>query len=99
MTRRHGWSLLLCFLTGCSMHPLTDFWDYVHPGKLYPNKVEPYGGVAIPQGPILPAAQNPLIAPAFPGGVVPPPAPLPGSRPAGIELQPPLPPPPPPRSF
>lgn len=104
MKRSRLWSLLLCLLAGCSTHPLVDIWDYFKPGKLGPNKVAPYGGVAIPQGPIVP------VAPAFPGAaggsVIPPPAALPGNQgPGGLQLQPPTPgdipippPPPPPKS-
>ncbi len=82
---------LFSFLFGCSTHPLADTCDFFKPGKLGPTKVQPYGGVAIPQGPIVP------VAPNFPGAgpgpaVIPGPAPFPG-----VELQPPLPPPPPPK--
>jgi hypothetical protein len=107
MKRHRGWSLFLCFLAGCSTHPLVDTLDFFKPGKLYSDKkVQPYGGVAIPQGPIVP------VAPVFPAGVVPlppgsgavpPPAPLPGNQPFQLQpptgdIVPPLP-PPPPRSF
>lgn len=102
MNRRHGWLFLLFFLAGCSTHPVTDLCDYFKPGTLGPNKVQPYGGVAIPQGPIVPVvpATGPL-PPAFPGGgVVPPPAPLPGGQPFQPQppqpIFPPLPPAPPP---
>lgn len=102
MTRTRGWTLLFCFLSGCSTHPCADFSDYVKPGKLGPTKVTPYGGVAIPQGAIIPAAPDisvgpPAAFPAAPGAVapvVPPPAALPPASP-GFQLQPPLPPPPP----
>jgi hypothetical protein len=92
MTRRQGWLLLLCFVSGCSTHPIADLCDYFKPGKMGPNLVQPYGGVAIPQGPIVPPAPNfpggPIIP--VPGGVIPPPATLPGNRPpGGILLQPP----------
>lgn len=92
MSRQVRWSLLFCIFAGCSTHPITDACDYFKPGKLGPNKVTPYGGVAIPQGPIVPVANVPVIGvPAFPGGgVIPPPAPLPGNR-SPVELQPPLP--------
>jgi hypothetical protein len=107
MTRKRGWTLLLCFLTGCSTHPLVDVCDFFKPGKLYPNTVTPYGGVAIPQGAIIPAAPNisvgppAVLVPGPPGPpVVPPPASLPGNRPPGFQLQTPTPggdfPPPPP---
>jgi hypothetical protein len=90
MKTRRGWTLLLCFLTGCSTHPLVDTCDFFKPGKLYPNTVTPYGGVAIPQGAIIPAAPNISVGPpaALPPGppVVPPPATLPG-----FQLQPPTP--------
>ncbi len=98
MNRLCRWSFFLCVLAGCSTHPGTDFCDFVQPGKLYPNKVQPYGGVAIPQGPIIPVMQG---GPTFPAGpIVPPPAPLPGNRPPGaVELQPPPLPPAPPPNF
>src|SRR4051794_40041092 len=106
MKRQLGWSVLLCLLIGCSTHPLTDICDYVRPGKLGPNVVAPYGGVGIQQGAFLPQTPaiglgGPPAAPAFPGGgLVPPPAPLPGNRPVtGVQIQPPQPvevPPPPP---
>ena len=101
MSRRRPISLLLCLLCGCSTHPLVDFCDYVQPGKLGPTTVPPYGGVAIPQGPIVPGATiAPVVGvpvPVVP--VVPPPAPLPGVGP-GVQLETPTPspafPPPPP---
>ena len=105
MNHLRGCSILLCVLAGCSTRPVLDVCDYVQPGKLGPIKVQPYGGVAIPQGPIVPVVNVPVIGvpgPAFPGGaVVPPPVPLPGNRPPGaVELQPPpfppIPPAPPP---
>ncbi len=103
MTRQRGWTLLLCFLSGCSTHPLVDFCDYVRPGKLGPTTVTPYGGVAIPQGAIIPVAPNISVGPpaVLPPGppVIPPPAPLPGNIPPGVQLQAPaagdFPPPPP----
>ncbi|HZZ80072.1 MAG TPA: hypothetical protein VFE62_16280 [Gemmataceae bacterium] len=105
MTRKRRWTLLLCLLAGCSTHPLVDTCDFFQPGKLYKTTVTPYGGVAIPQGPIIPAAPNIGVGPpaAIPTGpLIPPPAPLPGNRP-GVQLQtptpgpefPPQPPPPP----
>jgi hypothetical protein len=95
MKTRRGWTLLLCFLAGCSTHPLVDTLDFFKPGKLYPNTVTPYGGVAIPQGAIVPPAPNISVGPpaALPPGppgplVVPPAAALPGNLP---QLQPPTP--------
>ena len=98
MTRKCPWYLVLCLLTGCSTHPLVDFQDYFRPGKLGPTTVQPYGGVTIPQGPIMPGAPiMPIIGapvPLAPGGaVVPPPVALPGTP------FPPLPPDPPLRKF
>ena len=84
------WGTLLAFLlTGCSTHPLVDVLDYFKPGTLGPNDVQPYGGVCIPQGAVLPPAPAAVVIPGpspgappppptFPG-VVPPPAPLPGA--------------------
>jgi hypothetical protein len=96
MTRRHGWSLLLCVLAGCSTAPIANTLDFFCPGKMYPNTVTPYGGVAIPQGPILPPAPGLTIGVPMPPGPVPAPVPIPGNiPPGGIQLQPPLPPPPP----
>src|SRR5260370_35526604 len=108
MIRQRSLSLLLCLVAGCSTHPLVDFCDFFKPGTLGPNKVQPYGGVAIPQGPIVPVAPGlPTIGVPAPlptgGGGVPPPAPLPCNQP--FQLQPPTPaavtplPPPPPRNF
>jgi hypothetical protein len=102
MIRKRPWTLLLCFLTGCSTHPLADTLDLIKPGKLGPVTVQPYGGVNIPQGPIVPGA--PLVpvigmpVPVQPGpAVVPPPAALPGGN---VPTFPPLPPnPPPPGKF
>jgi hypothetical protein len=99
---RRGWILLVCFLAGCSTHPIVDACDYFRPGKLGKTTVQPYGGVAIPQGAIVPPAPNIAIGPPglVPGPpIVPPPAALPGNRPpAGVQLQGPttdFPPPPP----
>jgi hypothetical protein len=77
---------LVC-LAGCSTHPVCDVKDYFFPGKLGPNKVQPFGGVCIPQGPIIgPGPSLPAVpainVPAVP--VVPPPAPLPPSVPAPV---------------
>jgi hypothetical protein len=111
MNRLFGLSLFLCLAAGgCSTHPVVDVQDFFFPGKLGKTTVQPYGGVAIPQGAIVPAAQGvPLVGgpvPFAPGGViVPPPQPLPGGAGPGIQLQPPLPgdvpplPPDPPRGF
>jgi hypothetical protein len=104
MTRLCGWTLLFCILSGCSTHPLVDVCDYFKPGKLGPTTVTPYGGVAIPQGAIIPVAPDISVGPPAvlqPGpAVVPPPAALPGNVPPGVQLQPPAPggdfPPPPP---
>jgi hypothetical protein len=85
---------------GCSTNPCADFCDFVRPGRLGPNKVNPpYGGVLAQQQPITP------LSPTLPGiapGVVPPPAPLPGGppmpqlqTPQPIGAFPPQPPPPP----
>ena len=96
MNRKRPWPMLLCLLTGCSTHPLVDFCDFVRPGKLGPTTVQPYGGVAIPQGPIMPGAPiMPVVGvpvPFAPGGaVVPPPIALPGNAAPGFPLQPPTP--------
>jgi hypothetical protein len=93
MNRRRLFILMFCISAGCSTHPLVDLCDTVKPAKLGPNKVQPYGGVAIPQGPIVPVAPAVVVGPpaVVPGGaVVPPPAPLPGARPPGLQLQPPI---------
>lgn len=88
MRSHHGWLFLLCLLSACSTHPVTDISDYICPGKMGPNTVTPYGGVGIPQGPIVPPA--PTVPGVIMPGVIPPPAPLPGARP-GTLLQPPAP--------
>jgi hypothetical protein len=104
--KRRPWTLFFCVLTGCSTHPLVDLCDHVRPGRLYPNQVLPYGGVAIPQGPIIPAAPNISVGPPAPlpigapvPGVVPPPVPLPGNTPPPAfpfgDAPPPFPPDPP----
>src|SRR5439155_13673007 len=97
--KRRRWTILLCVLAGCSTHPLVDFCDLVKPGKLGPNLVQPYGGVAIPQGPIVPVAPNISVGPPAPlpgPGIIPPPAPLPGNQPPppfpGADMPPPFPP-------
>jgi hypothetical protein len=77
---RHLCLLFALFFAGCSTHPITNTLDFFKPGKMYANEVEPYGGVCIPQGPVVaPAPLGPL--PGVPN-VIPPPVPLPGS-PAG----------------
>ena len=69
---RRRLAVLLCCLvgTGCSSHPLVDVCDYFKPGHLYPDRVTPYGGVCLRQGPgpivTNPAINNPLIPPAVP---------------------------------
>ena len=108
MKHQRGWSVLLCFLMGCSTHPLADVCDYLQPGKMGPNKVQPYGGTAAQQGVFLPQTPSiqlgvPAVPPPPGAPVVPPPAPLPGSPPLGVSIQPPQPippiPPAPPPNF
>ncbi len=104
--KRPAWILMICLLCGCSTHPLADFCDWVQPGKFGPNKVQPYGGVAIPQGAIVPIGPNISVGPPAPLSappLVPPAQPLPGNQapppfPVG-DVPPPFPPnpPPPPR--
>jgi hypothetical protein len=86
MPRSWVFGLLLvggCGVSGCSTHPISDTMDFFRPGKIGPDKVVPYGGVCIPQGPVTsPAPVVPVVptAPAVPPiavPVVPPPAPLP----------------------
>jgi hypothetical protein len=73
---RHTSVLFVLMLVGCSTHPIVDTLDFIRPGKMYPNEVEPYGGVLIQQGSILtPGAPGPPTVP----GIVPPPVPLPGT--------------------
>jgi hypothetical protein len=85
------WVLSLVLLAGCSTQPCIDVRDYFFPAKLGPNKVQPYGGVCIPQGPVTgPGPALPAVAPiAVP--VVPPAAPLPPPTPppGGVQQQPP----------
>jgi hypothetical protein len=98
MNRRHGWFLLVFLLAGCSTAPIANTLDFFCPGKMYPNTVTPYGGVAIPQGPILPPTPGLTIGVPMPPSPVPGPIPVPGNLPAppgGVTLQPPLPPAPP----
>ena len=98
MIRKGPWILLLCLLAGCSTHPLVDTLDFFKPGKLGQVTVQPYGGVNIPQGPIVPGAPLvPVIGTPVPivqpgPAVVPPPVALPG---ADMPNFPPLPPNPP----
>ncbi len=77
--------LSMLVLTGCSTHPVADMMDFFHPGKMYPNDVEPYGGVCIPQGAVLAPAPQ-VCPPAVPPGpgVVPPPVPLPPNAPGAV---------------
>lgn len=97
MKSQRRFLLVVLFLCGCSTQPKTDFCDYFFPGRAGRNMVTPYGGVGIPQGPIVPVAPNISVGPpaALPGGpIVPPPVPLPGAAP-GPPIPPPNPPPPP----
>jgi hypothetical protein len=68
--------LLFLVLSGCSTHPMADFCDYFKPGKVGPVTVQggPYGGVAVPQGAIVPPAPLPGSRPL---GDLPPPLPPP----------------------
>ena len=77
MARR--WLFCLLMLPGCSTHPISDVADYFCPGKVGPNKVQPYGGVCIPQGPVLGPGPTLPSVPAIAVPVVPPAAPLPPS--------------------
>jgi hypothetical protein len=74
---RHLWLLAAVFLAGCSTHPIANIQDYFRPGKMYPNEVEPYGGVCIQQGAVL--VPGPVAPPPNLPAVVPPPVPLPGT--------------------
>jgi hypothetical protein len=88
MKSNRGWSVLLCLLAGCSTHPCADISDFFHPGKMYPNEVNPpYGGVWVQQHTIMP------LTPTLPA-IVPPPMPMPAGTPS-FQLQPPMPPTPP----
>lgn len=83
-SRRFAWIAL--FVAGCSTHPLVDTCDFFQPGRLYKNKVTPYGGVCIPQGvPIQgtsPSAPfGPVVPPPVPISTTPPPPPGPISVP------------------
>jgi hypothetical protein len=77
--------LLALTLSGCSTHPLADVLDNFQPGRFGKNEVQPYGGVCIPQGPVLPPSNLPVIVPGPisgpPAGVIPPPVPLPSAIP------------------
>ena len=74
---RHLCLAITLFAVGCSTHPITNTLDFLQPGKMYANQVEPYGGVCIQQGPV-PAPALPVITTP---NVVPPPVPLPGTAP------------------
>ena len=73
---RHLCLFLALFAVGCSTHPVTNALDFFKPGHMYPNEVEPYGGVCIPQGPVVAPA---IVVPPPVTNVVPPPVPLPGT--------------------
>ncbi len=90
--------MLICVISGCSTHPKADLCDFLQPGNAGKNRVQPYGGVGIPQGPIVAVAPNISVGPptAIPGGpVIPPPVPVPGVGPGPGPIPPPMPPPPP----
>ena len=76
---RHLCLLIALLALGCSTHPVTNTLDFFQPGKMYPNQVEPYGGVCIQQGAVCPPI---VTAPVVVPNVVPPPVPLPGTGPA-----------------
>jgi hypothetical protein len=76
--------LVVCVLAGCSTHPVADVLDFCKPGKLYSPDVNPYGGVCIQQGPVMPPVPAPVcvpntvpLPPTVDAPVVPPPLPLP----------------------
>ncbi len=87
--KRWRWVLCLLLLGGCTNYPLVTMRDHCHPGAFGPNKVQPYGGVCIPQGPVtgpgmpclpgigVPGPDGMVPPPPIGGGVIPPPAPLP----------------------
>jgi len=80
---RHILLFLVVLAVGCSTQPIVNTLDFFKPGKMYPNEVEPYGGV-LQQGAVL--APGPLGLPETPPigpGVIPPPVPLPAT-PAGL---------------
>jgi hypothetical protein len=91
------WVFGLFLLAGCSTQPCIDVKDYFFPGKLGPNKVQPYGGVCIPQGPVTGPGPSLPAVPAIAVPVIPPPAPLPPSAgpPTAGPFPPPVGPPPP----
>ena len=74
MRTRGGWILLVCLTIGCSTSPVVDTLDFFKPGRLYPDRTAPYGGVCIPQG-FGPTATTPSAVPGPPA--VPPPVPFP----------------------
>ena len=82
--KRRWWAPCLLILGGCAYYPLIDLKDQFHHGQFGPNKVTPYGGVCIPQGPVtgpgLPTIPG-IAVPAPGGGIIPPPAPLPPQGP------------------
>jgi len=73
---RHLCILLPLLAVGCSTHPITNTLDFFLPGKMYPNDVEPYGGVCIQQGPVVAPG---ITVPPPVVNVVPPPVPLAGT--------------------
>jgi len=76
--------VILLLVGGClSNAPVANFLDFVRPGKLRSSaKVQPHGGVCIPQG----ALGGPPIPPppVIGGALIPPPA-----VPPGVSLPPP----------
>src|SRR5437763_16979074 len=93
MSRR--WTFTLLLLSGCSTHPCNDVKDYFWPGRIGSSKVQPFGGVCIPQGPITAGGPSLPSVPAITVPVVPPPAPLPppNAPPPGTPVIAPVPPP------
>lgn len=88
--------IILLLLGGClSNAPVANFLDFVRPGKLRTNaKVQPHGGVCIPQGTL---GGPPIPPPPVMGGaLIPPPMIPPPAVPPGMNVPPPLPPPTPP---
>ena len=44
-----GWLSALVVMCGCwTTHPYSDLMDCMKPGKMYKDRVTPYGGVCIP---------------------------------------------------
>jgi hypothetical protein len=87
---RHLSFLFTLLLMGCSTHPVVNTLDFFKPGKMYPNDVDPYGGVLLQQGSVVGPSAGPGFAdppPTIPA-VVPPPVPVPGI-PAGAMPPPP----------